>query len=98
MAKVNMTPEDIVGNIVGNKTEKVEASPKKEVKKETKTQTKSKPNAMKEPVTLSIVLDSETYQKLQYYVATEKAEGNRSASVSGLIRSLTETYVNENLK
>ncbi len=94
MAKVNMTPEELVGNIVGNKSEKVQP----EKKNANKPVAKKRANALKDPTTFSIVLSSETYQKLQFHVAQEKGEGNRNASVSGCIRSIVEDWVSKNLK
>ena len=101
MSKQNLTPEQIIENILRPEN-------KKKATAEERRQTEalcSRKKGQKEKKTLSkpqsvtIILDGDTYAKLQQHALELKIKnGDRSFSISKLGRELLEQWVEDNLK
>ena len=91
MAKENVSTEDIIKNIMTTNPELATTPQKKEEEPVSTTRKK-----IDNPQSTTVVLDGDTYGKLQRYVLERKLAGERGFSVSKLGRMLLEEYVKVN--
>lgn len=109
MSRTKQNPEEIVATIVGNsgRTEQTQATKKQEPLNYQNTfnnavatmptkKNSGRISEMEKPVTVSVVIDGEDYQKLQKYVNKEKENGNRGAAISKITRALLKDWIDKN--
>ena len=105
MSKQNLTSEQIIENILRPNNKNTNTSKQSKIAQETKEEIqrasdlqRRKPVKLSKPQSVTIILDGETFAKLQGHIMERKMQGDRSFSISKLGRQLIEDWVEENIK